>query len=123
MENAIRPSTMILMVSRVRKVLPFAVAPTVTPRNIVMIFISSFCAALAILSTTPDSLKRLPSISIPTSGAASGRKIEIKMTTITGKMIFSSLETGRSCSITTERSFLVVSAFIMGGWMIGTSAM
>ena len=40
-----------------------------------------------------------------------------------GNIIFSSFDTGRSCSITTIRSFLVVSAFMIGGWMMGTSAM
>ena len=94
---------------------PVAVAPTVTPRNIVIIFISSFCAVLNSLSTTPLSRNRLPSISIPTSGAASGRKIATTITTRTGNMIFSSFETGLSCFITIVRSFFVVRAFIIGG--------
>ena len=37
------------------------------------------------------------------------------MVTAIGKMIFSRLVTGRSCSITISRSFLVVSARIIGG--------
>ena len=41
-QNAISPSTIILMVSSLRKLVPEAVAPTVVPRKIVMIFISSF---------------------------------------------------------------------------------
>ena len=45
------------------------------------------------------------------------------MVTAIGKMIFSRLDTGRSCSMTMERSFLVVSARMMGGWITGTSAM
>ena len=40
-----------------------------------------------------------------------------------GKTIFSIFETGRRVSITTARSFLVVSSFMMGGWMMGTRAM
>jgi len=45
------------------------------------------------------------------------------MVTMMGKMILSVLDTVRSCFITTVRSFLVVSAFIMGGWITGTRAM
>ena len=40
-----------------------------------------------------------------------------------GKMIFSVLLTSRSWSITTMRSFFVVSSFMIGGWMMGTRAM
>ena len=62
-------------------------------------------------------------MSMPTSGAASGTRKETMMVTMMGKMTFSVLETGRRVSMTTMRSFLVVSAFMMGGWMMGTSAM
>ena len=48
---------------------------------------------------------------------------ETTMVTMMGKMILSVLDTVRSCFITTVRSFLVVSAFIMGGWITGTRAM
>ena len=71
--------------------------------------------------TTPDSLNRLPNISIPTRGAVVGR---IRLTTIVttmGNKIFSSLEIGRSCAIFILRSFSVVRSFIMGGWIMGTS--
>ncbi len=80
---------MIMSVSSCRKVEPVAVAPTVTPRKIVTMFISSFCAVLDRRSTTPDSRNRLPSISIPTSGAAEGTSSDTKMVTTIGKMIFS----------------------------------
>ena len=43
--------------------------------------------------------------------------------TMMGKMILSVLETVRSCFMTTERSLEVVIAFMMGGWITGTSAM
>ena len=114
------------MMSRVfglRKVLALAVAPTVTPSRMVMMFISSFCAVLDRRSTTPLSRKRLPSMSMPISGAALGRSRTQIAVTKMGNRIFSVFETGRSCSITTERSFFVVSARMIGGWMIGTSAM
>ena len=113
--NATSPRQMIRIVLGVRNVSAVAVAPTVTPRNIVIIFISSFCAAFEILSTTPLSLKRLPSISIPTRGAASGTRRTTTSVTTMGKIIFSFCVTGRSCSIVIIRSSLVVRALIIGG--------
>ena len=75
MPNATTPIAMISMVVRsVRKVVAVAVAPTVMPRKMVTMFISSFCAVLVRRSATPDSLKRLPSIRQPISGAAEGNK-------------------------------------------------
>ena len=100
-----------------------AVAPTVVPRKMVTMFISSFWAVLFRRSTTPLSRNRLPSIRQPTSGAAEGSSRLTMMVTAMGKMIFSRLLTGRSCSMTISRSFLVVRARMMGGWMTGTSAM
>ena len=84
--------------------------------------ISSFWAVLLSRSTTPLSLNRLPSISIPINGAAEGSNRETKMVTTMGNTIFSALETGRSCFMTIRRSALVVSAFMMGGWITGTRA-
>ena len=73
--------------------------------------------------TTPDSLNRLPSISIPTRGAVVGRIIHTTMVTMIGNRIFSSCVTGRSCPILIFLSFSVVRSFMIGGWMIGTSDM
>ena len=87
---------MILRVCGCRKVSAFAVAPTVTPRKMVTMFISSFCAVLERRSVTPDSLNRLPSISAPISGAALGNIRETSTVTTIGKTIFSVLETVRS---------------------------
>ena len=53
---------------------------------------------------------------------SAGSSSEITMVHMIGKMTFSVLETGRSWVILTLRSFLVVSARMMGGWMTGTSA-
>ena len=92
-----------------------AVAPTDTPRNMVTIFISSFCAVLESLSVTPHSLSRLPNISMPISGAAEGTSRDTNIVTTMGNIIFSVLETGLSCSMDIWRSFFVVSAFIIGG--------
>ena len=71
--------------------------------------------------TTPHSRNRLPSISIPTSGAVDGRIMQTTMVITIGNRIFSSLDTERSCSILILRSFSVVRSFMTGGWMIGTS--
>ena len=110
-------------VSAVRKVEPFVVAPTVTPRKMVTMFISSFCAVLDRRSVTPETRRRLPNISMPISGAAEGSSSETMTVTAMGKITSSRLLTGRSCCMTMERSFLVVNARMMGGWMTGTSAM
>ncbi len=99
-----------------------AVAPTVTPRKIVTMLISSFCAVFDILSTTPDSLKRFPSISIPMSGATDGSSRIVIIDTTIGNRIRSSFETSRSWLISVSRSFFVVSARMMGGWIMGMRA-
>ena len=78
-------------------------------------YIKALEAVSASCPTTPDSLNRLPSISMPTRGAVVGRIIHTTMVTIIGNRIFSSLETGRSCSILILRSFSVVSSFMIGG--------
>ena len=55
-------------------------------------------------------------------GAAEGTSSATKMVTTMGKMIFSFLLTSRRGFITIWRSFSVVSSFMMGGWITGTSA-
>ena len=62
-------------------------------------------------------------MSMPTRGAASGSSSDTITVTAMGKTIRSVFETGRSWSMTTMRIFFVVSSRMMGGWMIGTSAM
>ena len=56
-------------------------------------------------------------------GASGGTNRATKTVTTTGKKIFSFLLTSRRGFITICRSFSVVSAFIIGGWITGTSAM
>ena len=114
-QNATRPRTTIPIVCGERKLCAVAVAPTVTPKNIVTIFISSFCTIFASLSATPLSFKRLPSIRQPTSDTASGIIKATTIVTIIGNKIFSVFDTGRSCSITIILSFLRVISFIIGG--------
>ena len=60
---------------------------------------------------------------MPISGAASGSRKAQSSVIRSGKQIFSSLPTVRSWLILILRSFSVVQSFMIGGWMIGTSAM
>ena len=119
--NATRPRTTILSVLALRKAAAEVVAPTLVPSRITTMYISALLAVSVSCLTTPDSLNRLPSISIPTRGAVVGRIIQTTIVTIIGNRIFSSFVTGRSCSILILRSFSVVRSFMIGGWMIGTS--
>ena len=72
---------------------------------------------------TPHSFIRLPSMRHPTNGAALGSSSEMITAMISGKRIRPSFETGRSVRILMPRSFLLVSARMIGGWITGTSAM
>ena len=121
--KAIRPRATIFSVSAVRKASALAVAPTEVPSRITTIYIIALDAVSVSCFTTPDSRNRLPSIRAPTRGAVVGRIRQTTMVTMMGNRIFSSLDTGRSCSILIFRSFSVVSRRIIGGWMIGTRAM
>ena len=114
-ENATSPSAIIARVCGCRKFSALAVAPTDTPRKIVTMFISSFCAVLERRSVTPQTFKRFPNIKNPISGAASGRIIETTIVTSTGKISFSTCDTGRSAVMTISRSFFEVSKRMNGG--------
>ena len=70
--KAMTPRRTILRVSHVRNVVPQAVAPTVVPRQMVTILQRALEAVSERRSVTPDSLKMLPSISIPSRGATEG---------------------------------------------------
>ena len=120
--KAMTPNSRMDKVSILRKASAVAVAPTLMPRKMVTMLISSFWAVLLRRSTTPHSRNRLPSISRPIKGAAEGRSRETKMVTTMGNTIFSAWETGRSCFMTMQRSSLVVRARMMGGWITGTRA-
>ena len=121
--NATTPSTTMERVWTVRKVEPTMVAPTAVDSRMVTMFIRAFCAVSDRRSVRPVSLKRLPSIRQPTSGAVSGSSSATKIVTRMGKMIFSALVTFRLCSILMARSLGVVSRRIKGGWIMGISAM
>ena len=87
--NAQTPSTTIFSVEAVIKVCPVADAPTQVPSRITRMFIRAFPAVSASLPVLPHSLNRLPSISIPTSGAADGRSRTTTVVTAIGNRIFS----------------------------------
>ena len=123
MENATTPSTKIPKVCAVKNWLACNLEPTDSPSKMVTMLQNSFCRVLDKRSATPDSLIRLPNVSAPIKGAASGSRNAHSSSNVSGKRIFSRLVTGRSCCILILRSASVVSSFIMGGWIIGTSAM
>ncbi len=123
MANPTMPKPKIKRGFAVRNFSACIVAPTETPRKMVMMFIKEPCADFESLSTTPLSFIKLPSINIPIRGTTAGIRSAITDMTSRGKMSFSRLETGRSCFITILRSRDVVSAFMMGGCMTGTIAM
>ena len=113
--KAARPSTTIFKVATLRKFSALVEAPTDVPRRITTIYIRALEAVSVSCLTTPHSLKRLPSISMPTSGAVVGRIMHTTIVMTIGKRIFSSLVMGRSCSILILRCFSVVKAFMIGG--------
>ena len=118
--KATRPSANTKRASGRKKLFADMVAPTDTPRKMVMIFINSFWAAPVNRLTTPDSLKRLPIMNMAIKGAAGGTIRQMINVAANGKRIFSNRETGRSWRMTILRSSGVVSSFMTGGWMMGT---
>ena len=122
MPKATRPSTTILMVSQFRKFWATMVAPTEVARKMVTMFIRAFWAVSERRSVTPHSRNRFPNIRQPIRGAVEGRSRITKVATTMGKMIFSVLETSRLCTILTLRILSVVMAFMIGGWIMGISA-
>ncbi len=88
------------MVCRVRNVSALAVAPSVVPRKMVIKLISSFCAVFDSLSTTPDSLRIFPSISMLTRVAAEGNMRATRIVTTTANRILSVFDTGLSWAMT-----------------------
>ena len=89
----------------------------------VTVFIRAFCIVSLRRSMHPLSRARFPIIRAPIREHAEGRSRAHTEMTSSGKMIFSSLETGRSCCILIFLSFSVVRSLMMGGWMMGTRAM
>ena len=123
-QNAQRPSARIASVVPERNFSHASLEPTESPSMIVTMLQSAFDIVSAMRETdVPTSFARLPSISAPISGTADGSRSAQSRSTMSGKHIFSIFLTGRSCGILMRRSSFVVRAFMIGGWMIGTSAM
>ena len=122
--NAKRPRPRMNRVVLCRKVSACMRLPTVRPRKIVDRLASSFDAVLASWATTPDSLRRLPNISVATRGAEGGTRKPTMMVTAMGKAMTAPRGTGRGAySMRMRRSDRVVNQRISGGWMIGTRLM
>ena len=122
-ENATMPSRSIPRVSALRNLSAASLEPTARPRKIVTMLINSFCAVLLRRSTTPHSRIKFPKQSMPINGVAEGSNRIATSSRISGNRIFSSLVTRRNWVILVWRSSSVVSAIMIGGWMIGTRAM
>ena len=105
-----------------RKVAASMVAPTLRPRKIVAMFISAFWVVSFNRSTTFDSRNRLPSMNIAMSGAEAGTSSTMTIVAASGKISFSRVVTLRAFFILMARSFWVVRSRMIGGWIIGTSA-
>jgi len=94
------------------------------PRNSVTTFAISFSEALVRRATTPHSRMKLPSMMVPRSGRPFGAIRPPTSVTTSGNRSRARAETlFLMVGMRTVRSFCVVSARMMGGWMIGTSAM
>ena len=113
--KAKRPKPKISRTFQVSTVSAAIVAPIQSARKRVTIFMSSFPAVLANLSTTPLSRSRLPNINIPIRGAALGSNRITITVTMMGNRMSSCLETVRDSSMTMALSSLVVRSLIIGG--------
>ena len=89
--------------------------PIANPKKMVTMFIKEFCTVLLNLSTTPDSLIKLPKQNMPNKGAEAGRIKATISTKSKGKKILSKLLTYISCIISIDLSSLVVNSFMIGG--------
>ncbi len=113
---AIKPSASTTRVWARRNLSASIVAPMQSPRSSVTILAISFSEALFKRSTTPHSFMRLPSITVPISGAPLGARIEAKIVTTIGNMIFVVCDIGCfTAPITIVRSLSVVRARMIGG--------
>ena len=121
--NAASPSAKMNSTSARRNVAASIVAPTLTPRKMVTTFRRAFCAVSVRRSTTFDSRKRLPSMNMTMSGAEAGTSSTTPIAAASGNTSFSRAVTRRAFRMRIARSRSVVSRRMIGGWMIGTSAM
>ena len=82
--NATKPNTTIFNVATFKNASALVVAPTLVPSRITTMYISAFDAVSCNCFTTPDSLNKLPNISIPTNGAVVGKIITTTIVTMIG---------------------------------------
>ena len=107
----------------IRRVLGFKnsdatiVEPIVIPNSRDTRLVSSFCAALESLSTTPDSLSKLPNINDPTSARLIGATNPAISVSIMGNRILVVFDTvlDSDTGIRILRSSEVVKALMTGG--------
>ena len=92
------------------------VAPTAKPNIMITTFIKAFSETSANLGTTPETLIKLPNISMPISGEEEGTSTPIMIMVNTGNNTCVRFDTGfDGYSIRIKRSFLVVNSLIIGG--------
>ncbi len=129
--KAIKPPTMIPKVLGDKNTSAVIVAPTVSPKKIVAVFIIGPLAASASrLVDVPTSFTRLPNNNIPSNGTDDGTKIATTVPSTIGNdfhrfQILISCFDGNFLSISRiliEKSFLLISKLATSGIMTGTSA-
>ena len=120
--NDSRPRTKIFTELPLRNLSACVEAPTVRPISVVTTSISGPRAVSARRLVTPLSFRRLPKKSMPRSGSPDGTMNAVRRKPTIGKMIFSFWLTCLAAGILMRRSFLVVSASMIGLWMTGTRA-
>ena len=102
----------------------FILKLTLRPSSRVTRFASSCWADWLRLSSTPHSRMRLPNMRKPMSSALLGATAPAMMVTKMGNRMRVVFDTALGAySMRIIRSFLVVMARTMGGWMMGTRAM
>ena len=122
--NATRPSAIIASVSAVTKSSAFILNATDMPSSSVTRLARDFCAVSLRLPSTPHSLIRLPNMRKPISSALLGAMVPATTVTNIGNSTRVVPDTALGLyGMRMQRSFLLVSIFITGGCIMGTSAM
>ena len=117
------PMAKMKMVFMVRNSEACVEQPTVRPSSITTISFRALPAVFAKRVVLPDSFKRFPKNSIPSSGRPEGTMKVVSSKPIIGNRMRSVWLTWRGAFILMTRSFLVVSRRMIIGWITGTRAM
>ena len=91
--KATNPRLIIYSVCRFKKLSADIVIPVPSAMKIVTVFINAFCAVSDRRCVTPDSLIRLPNISIPSNAVIEGKIKEIRIVAAMGNTTFSKFVT------------------------------